>query len=305
MAGQGTTILASDFNTIQGIISNVLGTGSGTLGYGQPVTSGPVSVGDKIALSGWNALRNDLIAARQHQTGANESGNLTTPSTAILVRESDRAAYLAYAQLIQTHALDAPPTSGAPGIGAQAGTIIFANSERTTPWNTIVTHTVTLTFASANAARYYFNAGGNIQFSAILTALQADTGAGPPAQKGYDWQQLLSNMGTVTMNYNSTTVASGTALSNVGYYQLTTTPQTIVQKLTPSPSYTGNQYDLTAQINATGSVITFNAKFQDLSTGGTDELINGKLTSTCVGFYATGSNVSITQYLPAVTQSGP
>jgi len=300
MAGQGTQILASDFNAIQSIIATVLGSGSGTLGYGQTVTSSQVSVGQKITAAQWIALRNDLLAARQHQTGNNESGNLTLPSTGILVKYSDWNAYYQFAQLVQTNALVQPPSG-------QASLVTLSSSQRTTAWNGTINHTVTLNFSSNSNARYYFNSGSNIQFSASLTNIPAD---GSQA-KGNDWATLLNNMGTITMNYNSTTnTGSGSPASSVGFYQLTTSPQTLFTKATSSPTYTPNQYDIYAQVDGTGSIITFTISFQDLSgqpnaPWGTDENVEGTLTSTVQGYYASGSNVTVGGYAPSVTSSGP
>ena len=277
MAGQGTQILASDFNAIQSIIATVLGAGSGTLGYGQTVTSSQVAVGQKITAAQWIALRNDLLAARQHQTGNNESGNLTLPNTGILVKYSDWNAYYQYAQLIQTNALVQPPAG-------QASLATLSSSQRTTAWNGTINHTVTLNFGSNANARYYFNSGSNIQFSANLTNIPVD---GSQA-KGNDWATLLSNMGTITMNYNSTTnTGSGTPASSIGFYQLTTSPQTLFTKATSSPTYTPNQYDIYGQVDGTGSIVTFTISFQDLSgqpnaPWGTDENVEGTLTSTCL-----------------------
>ena len=300
MAGQGTQILASDFNAIQSIIATVLGSGSGTLGYGQTVTSSQVAVGQKITAAQWIALRNDLLAARQHQTGNNESGNLTLPNIGILVKYSDWNAYYQYAQLIQTNALVQPPAG-------QASLATLSSSQRTTAWNGTINHTVTLNFGSNANARYYFNSGSNIQFSASLTNIPVD---GSQA-KGNDWATLLSNMGTITMSYNSTsTTGSGTPASSIGFYQLTTSPQTLFTKATSSPTYTPNQYDIYGQVDGTGSIVTFTISFQDLSgqpnaPWGTDENVEGTLTSTVQGYYASGSNVTVGGYTPSVTSSGP
>jgi len=314
MAGQGTTILASDFNAIQSIIANVLGTGSGSTGYGQPVTSSQVTVGGKITAVGWQKLRNDLLAARQHQTGNDESGNLTPPSTGILVREYDRAAYLAYAQLIQANQYSV-------GTG-QSSPATLSNPTRTTPFTGTLTHQVTLNFGSANAARYFFNSGSNIQFSASLTGSpQGDNST----TKSNDFATLLSGVQTITFNYNSTTTSNPggsnqTIASSVGFYQLTTSQQLLFRKTTSSPTYTNNQYDIYAQIDGTGSVVTFFIKFQDTGAGSNpsgynvDWQIEGNLNSTVITNYASGSNVSMMTpnpanpsltYFPTVTQSGP
>ena len=298
MAGQGTRILASDYNAIQSVIATVLGAGSGSLGYGQTVTSNQTGVGSKITALMWQQVRNDLLAARQHQTGADETGNLTAPSTGILVREYDRAAYYAYAQLVQTNALVTPPAG-------QASLVTLATGTRSAAWNSNLNHVVSLNFGTNANARFFFNAGSNIQFSGSNTNIPQD---GSTA-KSNDWATILANMGTITMNYNSTsTTGSGSTAGSVGFYQLTTSPQVIFTKATASPTYSPNQYDILAQVDGTGSIVTFTIQFQDLSgqpnaPWGTDELVGGTLTSVVKTYYATGSNVSVA--LPSVTQSGP
>jgi len=300
MAGVGTPIRASDYNAIQTTISNVLGAGSSNVGYGQTVTSNSVSVGGKIQASDWINLRNDLLAARQHQTGVNESGNLPVLTTNTLVREADRATYYNYAQAILS-SVNATPPAG------QATLTTFSSSTRTTAWNGTVTHTVTLQFPNYNAARWYFNSGGNVQFSASLTNYPQDGSY----QKSNDWATLLTNMGTITMNLNSTvTSGSGTAAGSIGFYQLNTNFQTLFTRATTSPTYSPNQYDIYAKVDGTGSIITYSIQFQDQSgqpnpPWGVDENVEGTLVSNVQGYYASGSNVSVTNYLPSVTSTGP
>ena len=81
MPGVGSRVRAADYNSIQGKVALVLGSGSGNSGYGQALSSGQVSVGDQILVSQWNNLRTDLLKARQHQTGATESLTITSTST--------------------------------------------------------------------------------------------------------------------------------------------------------------------------------------------------------------------------------
>ena len=74
MAGIGTKILASDFNTIQALAQTVLGVGAGQYGYGQVVTSNQVRRGDRFRLTDWINLRSDLLKIGAHQTGDNLEG---------------------------------------------------------------------------------------------------------------------------------------------------------------------------------------------------------------------------------------
>jgi len=292
MAGQNTLILALDYNNIQSKISQIMGVGSGNYGYNQQVLSSQVSVNQEITALQWQNLYNDLIKARAHQTGANETTSITYPTTSITIKESDRAAYQAYVNLIDTHRLDVPPSG-------QATLETYATGTRTQQWNGTVTHSVSITFASPDTARAFFNAGGYIQFSA---------GELPDVSnlKNNSWQTMLSNMGYIIMNYNSTTNtgnSNGVTTTSIGYLNLTTSPQLIFQKLTETPTYSPNQYDIYANVNATGSQLVFTIQFADLSVGSVDENVTGTLTSIVQGYRPTGTNVSVTA--PGVAQSGP
>ena len=111
MAGFGTQIIATDYNAIQSKISNILGTGSVDYGYGQSVTSAQVARNNKITVTQWNALRTDLLKARQHQTGNDESGLLVLPTTSTTIKEVDRSAYNSFADTITTNRLTTPPAN--------------------------------------------------------------------------------------------------------------------------------------------------------------------------------------------------
>jgi hypothetical protein len=273
----------------------VLGAGAGNYGYNQTVLSGQVAVNQKITATQWQNLYNDLISARTHQTNANETGNLTYPTTSTKITEADRAAYQSYVNVIDSNRLIAPPAG-------QATLDTYATGTRVSAWNGTITHTVTLTFADANTARGFFNAGGNIQLSASETPDVSNL-------KNNSWQTMLSNMGTIKMTYaNTTNDGSGTGVTTtaIGFYQLTTSPQLIFQKLTEQPTYSPNKYSISANINGPATAITFSIQFADLSAPpgfGIDENVTGTLVSLVKGYRPTGSSVSITA--PTVAQSGP
>lgn len=222
---------------------------------------------------------------------------LATPvviTPTVKIKDSDRLAYLTAAQYCNTHALDVPGST-------QSALLALATGTKTPPWNTSYTHTVTLTFASRAAAQYYFNAGGQIQISAALTGYPPVDGSTP---KNTDWNTMLSALGVIKIGANSTSctgvysnIASGT-----GFYQLTTTSTLLLQKITASPTYTPNQYDVYAYLDGTGKILTLSIQFQDNSVGhgGADENITGTVYSYVSAYYSTGG-VDVTQYLPAVS----
>jgi len=311
---QATTaavVTAADYNYIRGITSKVLGaptTGLPTpLGYNMPIlatadlASGPTA----ISALQWDNLRTDLLSAYLHQ---GIPGNLTYPSIptkanasnpAAIVNAIDFSRYLAIANTVFANAL-------AIGSG-QSSLVTVSAPNRTTPWNTIVTHTVTLTWPSAAAAKAFFNSGGNFQFFGSLNGYLVTD---PGYTKSDDWHTLLVNLKTVVMNYNSTTCTGSytTIAPNTGFYNLTTSDISIINKTTSSPSYTPNQYNILAKVNAGGNVLTFTIQFKDDATTsghgiyGVDENVTGTLNSTVRAFYSSGT-VSATY--PTVSTSGP
>ena len=292
MANIGSKISASDYNELQSKVATVMGVGSGTYGYGQTspqYTSSQVVGNSKIAVTQWINLRSDLVNAYAHQGNL---GNLTIPNiptTTTKVTAADYNLYAALATSIYNNASVTPPSS-------QASLTSFSSGQRTTAWNNTIHHNVTLTFDNANAARYYFNSGGNFQFSASLINYPGYPGYGS-ADASYvkdgDWNMLLSNMGTITFNSSGTTSTGSYDYigTSIGFYQLTSTPTRIFQKKTSNPHYTNNEYSILASIS--GAVLTFDIQFADLSGGGTDENVEGTLTSQIQAYYATGANVQV------------
>jgi hypothetical protein len=63
-------ISVSDYSAIRNIIIPVMGSGSGSIGYGQAVQSVSRSENQKISQADWDNLRYDIINARIHQTGS-------------------------------------------------------------------------------------------------------------------------------------------------------------------------------------------------------------------------------------------
>lgn len=295
-------ITAGTYNNLRDRLNLVLGLGS--TGYGQALSSTTVQAGQTFTLAMWNNLRTDMLKARQHQTGVSESGNLNTVTTSSDITSALITQYDSFITLT---------TTNQRVIANNQGTLAtLATGVRSLAWNGVVTHTVTLTFPSTLAARYFFNAGGQIRFSASRTGTAATT-------KDTDWTNILSSMGTIAMNYNSTafiTGGSGTG-SAKGFYNLTTAYQTLFVKGSSVYAYTENDYNIAARVdNATNpSVITFRIEFRDDDLGNSpvpppgpppygpkvDESVTGTLTSLVSMFRPSGTNVSVNG--PAATQT--
>lgn len=309
----GDTIYAADFNNVQSSAEFLLGNGLADSGYGQGVSSGQVSANEKVRVSQWNVLRSDLLKIRQHQTGVDESGNLTIPTTSSKITNEFVNQYKTFANTCSSNRLT---------IASNQGTLsdLFTPRQRTTAWNGVLTHTVTITFASSNAARHFFNAGGQFRFSASRSG-------GSSTNKNTAWTNMLSDMGTITFNHGSTTYSgSGASIvqTGIGWYGLTTSNQKVFEKPAASGVYLENDYNIQVRKNAndnTANILYFTIEFRDDDTGdqqlpgvnpgadgiivpgpAVDENVDGTLTSTVKIFRPTGVNVEVPS--PSVAESG-
>lgn len=305
----GDIIRAARFNNLQSRIETILGNGSGTDGYGQAVSSEQVNVNDQnflLSVERMNNLYNDMIKARVHQTNSIPTeitqvtiNNIIAEENSVFVdndgnetTDPDGASkgFADFERLmteIETDKFLIDPD--------QADTTDVITSQRTTSWNGVLTHIVQVTFTDADARRHFFNSGGAITFRATLT--------GASGQKGSDWTSMLSNMGTISMNYNSTTnTGSGDTApsgSTIGNYDLTSSYQMIFRKNGSLAQYAENDYNIQAKEIA-ANAIEFLIEFRDDDVGdktglgpGVDENVNGTLTSTVGTYRATGPYVEV------------
>lgn len=295
MAGFGTKITATDFNAIQSKVALILGSGSADYGYDQIVTSAQVAANAIVSVSQWNKLRTDIVKCRQHQNGITITNyspsdvgyvagqSLKIPTTSNRITEEDR---LAYDTMVNAATTDRLAISSSP---SQVTLESLTSSSRTANWNNTLTQTITIDFASATAARCFFNAGCNLQFSSTRSG-----GVGGP--KDTSWTTILTGMGTIYFN-RSTTTCSGTGnTSSIGWEDLTGSNQLIFSKDVSNATYYPNQFRLNARApSPTQLVFTLewaDASGQPNAPWGTDEDVTGTLTSTVNVYRSTGDVIT-------------
>lgn len=207
----GSSILANDLNSYLETVRNVYGVGTGTRGYGQSaVTQANVVTGtDTVRASHWSNLTSMIT------TCATQQGTSVSLPTIAAGGSVVAAAGLASAvTAIDTNRLT-----------AAAGSMTLVSAARTitrgTTWTSTITCTARATFASENAMRYFFNAGGQLR---VRFAQGVNTTAQDAA-----WVSIFSGIGTIIISANGTTRSGtlGTASASTGFYQLTTTPAAI------------------------------------------------------------------------------
>ena len=303
-------ITPSDYNNIRDKIVNVMGTGAD--GYGQSLVSTTATSANVISSTLWNGLRTDMLKARQHQTGIDESANLPILTRTTTITEAIRNTFDAYANTIVTNKRV---------IADNQGTVenIVTTTAYTSTWNTVLYHRVVVTFSTANLAKYFFNAGGQIRFKASRSGVATNS-------KDTEWTNILGDeadggtnkgMGSISMNWTQTATITGTNAvgragtgSAIGFYDLLTAnpgQQIYIVTSDPATGYGVNDYNISARIDAapgsTGRILTFVMQFRDDVAGGTDEAVTGSLKSFVQVFRPSGSNVSVSS--PIGAQEGP
>lgn len=281
----GDLISAARYNAMQSKVNMVLGIGSGEFGYGQPVESSPVSIGNNVNASHMQVIKADIVDAYVHQTGS-------FPTLPDIITDDDitDSAYLSYesfSNYIYTNKNDI--------FVATQSTTEFnrISSTRSTAWGgnaqpQSIFHEFSITFASANARRHFFNSGGEIRFAASIT--------GGTGSKFTAWSNMLTSMGTLRFKHD--TLASTNGLSSgIGNFGLTSTYQTLyVRGVTDNVTYSDNDYTIQGRGDQNSNVIQFKIEFNDGDTGGVgglDEPVIGTLTSTISQLRATGIYVEV------------
>ena len=298
-------ITAARLNNLQSRIALILGTGSGTSGYGQTVVSSQVNnTSDIIDADDINNIYTDMVKARIHQVGPGETGIRQVLENLNLIAEDTSN------QINDAGTLSPDAEGTLKGIAdfetlmtqieadklllhaSQSALEPKITSTRSSTWNGLIYHQFTATFTSEDERRHFFNAGGEIRISA--------NNSGATTPKGLDWAALCNEIGVVKFA-STITNATGTGQGYaVGNNTLTSTYQTCFLK-TGSGSYSGvyagNLFTVKVRI-ANPQVIDFRIEFNDVVTDNqVDNNVDGALTSTVQQLRAVGAN-SITSVSP-------
>ncbi len=277
----GGLIEATDYNgfvsTTSGAnVNNVWSTGSTDSGWGQSALA-TVAAAGSITATQWASLVN-TIASMASQTGT----TITSRSAPVA---GNTIEILAALNTDLTNITANRQNAVANGTQFTGWTGTNSKTAATSGATWTITFVNTVTFASADAARYFFNAGGRIKIDVSKTA----TGdLGDP-----EWNDLANTLcgdifitgGTATQtiagsNYTGTTQVGGTGTPNIlltttGWYDLTAgAAATIVYKqFADTAPYTNNfiQHSIAKGASSDTLVITtlWSASDGDPISGGT------------------------------------
>ena len=307
----GGLIQATDYNgfastTSGGNVNVIWGTGTGDAGYGQSSTLATVSAGGTVTATQWAGLVNRISSIASHQ------GTTITARTAPVAGNT-----IAVLAAVQTDLNNCYTNRGnAVGTGSQftgwTGTSskTTATGSGTTPWTITFTHTVT--WASAAAARYFFNAGGRIKWetSKTSTGTVADTEWNDLANTLVGDIYITGGTATQTINgtaYTGTTKTGGTGVpttltTTTGWYDLTTSDVTIYKQFADTSPYTGQYIQINAKTAGSGTQLVLTTTWVDPggSGAGSTDAITGGTATTGISFGTAPATV-VTYFPPSTT----
>lgn len=273
----GGLIQATDYNgfadtTVGANVNATWGTGVTSAGYGQTALA-TVSTGGTVSATQWASLVNTIASMASHQ------GTAITARTAPVTGNT-----ISILSAVNTDITNCYNNRGnAAASGSQFTGYIGTNSKTTATsgatWS--ITFTNTVTFASADAARYFFNAGGTIKIDVSKTST-GDTG-------DPEWNDLANNLcGDIFITggaysqtiagvvYTGTTKSGGTGTpttlaTTTGWFDLTGTPTIVYKQFADTAPYTNNfiQHSLSATATVLTITTLWSASDGDPITGGT------------------------------------
>jgi hypothetical protein len=201
----GQKIQASDYNTIgwtNPSIGGHWGVGTGNHGLGQS-TSGiaqlSASPPTKVTAVQWSTLMSTINTCLLHH---GQTPISVAPST-ITVGQKIKA----FSQLVTGSALAYNSAGSTTYLADGAANNLVYSSAWGQTGNRALAFAQTVTFATGDAARYFFNAGGKIK-----VAFSRAGGSTNP--QNTSWSNLCSNSGTITFGYNNTTKVGGAGTIN-------------------------------------------------------------------------------------------
>lgn len=307
----GGLIQATDYNgfasTTSGAnVNNIWGVGSSDSGYGQSTTLATVSAGSVVTATQWAALNSRISSMASHQGTTITARTSPVAGNTISVLAALNTDLTNITNNRGNAALSGSQFTGWTGTSSKT----TATGSGSTPWTITFTHTVT--WASAAAARYFFNAGGRIKWECSKTAdaTEADT----------EWNDLANTLvgdifitggtGTQTIAgtaYTGCTKSGGTGTPNIlltttGWYDLLTTDTLIYKQFADTAPYTGQYIQINAKTAGTGTQLVLTTTWSDpggAGIGSTDAISGGTATTGIT--FGTAPATVVTYFPPSAT----
>ena len=305
----GGLIQATDYNTFAGNttagLNRVWSTGAGDAGWGQTDIA-TVATSGTVTATQWATIVNNLATSgtQTNTTLTSRTAPVTGNLIAILANVSTDITS------VTTNRGNAIASGTEYGVFSGTTSKTTATGSGQAAWTITFTHTVT--FPSANQARYFWNAGGIVRLKYGKSSTGTDSDP--------DWNTLAGWCGTINLtgrvNSNSQTIAaqaytgttrlsgSGgtqtTLATTTGWYNLTTSPATIFQLNNSTSPYSGEFIRTTATATSSTVLTLVTTWVSDGSSGaGTTANISGGTATTSPSTTITGTApTTLVTYLP-------
>ena len=310
----GGLIQATDYNTFAGNttagLNQIWSTGSGDAGWGQTDIA-TVAASGVVTATNWATLVNNLATSgtQTNTTLTSRTAPVTGNLIAILANVSTDITS------VTTNRGNAIASGTEYGVFSGTTSKTTATGSGQAAWTITFTHTVT--FPSANQARYFWNAGGivRLKYGKSSTGTDADP----------DWNTLAGWCGTINLTgrvnaatqtiaaqaYTGTTRLSGsggtqtTLATTTGWYNLTASPATIFQLNNSTSPYSGEFIRTTATATSSTVLTLVTTWVSDGSSGaGTTADISGGTATASPSTTITGTApTTLVTYIPPSTAS--
>lgn len=310
----GGLIQATDYNTFTttaGGLNDVWATGSGDKGWGQTAFTS-ASTGGTVTATQWAQLVNNLGTSGTQTNTTLTSRSAPTTGTTISILANVAADITS----VTTNRGNAAAVGTEYGVFSGTTSKTTATGSGQSAWTITFTHTVT--FPSADQARYFWNAGGLVRLQYGKSSTGTDTDP--------DWNTFAGLCGSIYVSgrvnsaaqtiagtsYTGTTRIGGTGgtqttlATTTGWYQLTTSPATIFQLNNATAPYSGEYIRTTATATSSTVLTLVTTWVSDGSSGaGTTADISGgtAVSSPATSIGAATAPTTLVTYIPPSTAS--
>jgi len=269
---QGGLIEATDYNNlINGTnqLNTVWAVGNGDAGYGQTAIT-TVAATNTVTAAQWATLINTLNGVRTHQSGSGSGisavtagqtiNHLSTLQTQVNSAYTNRGAFVA-----QGSTTTGTNDTTNPSAGATSAFSYFRDTN--------------VNFSSANAARYFFNAGGQINFVCSATSNDGSS-------RSTTLRDMINQAGGLTGFRNTSNLGragtGGTAsqITTFGYRNLVFNSPTNLVDIDVAGTYSAHNVLIQAFANnsdTTNGSITTSIAFRLFMSANADDAFGGSI----------------------------
>ena len=309
---QGGLIQATDYNTFTttgGGLNDIWATGASDKGWGQTAFTS-AAPGGTVTATQWAQLVNNLASSGSQTNTTLTSRTAPTAGNTIDILANVSADITS----VTTNRGNAAASGTEYGVFSGTTSKTTATGSGQASWTITFTHTVT--FASADQARFFWNAGGIVR---LKYGKSSNTTDNDP-----EWNQLAGWCGTINLtgrvagaaqtiagqSYTGTTRLSGTGgtqttlATTTGWYNLTGSPTTIFQLNNSVAPYSGEFIRTTATATSSTVLTLVTTWVSDGSSGaGTTANISGgtAVSSPATAIGAATAPTTLVTYIPPST----